>query len=124
MGKACGPSSGVSRPGGVSPPTTKRAGGFVLRLYVTGGTPHSNGAIRNVRALCEGYLDGHYDLEVIDIRQDPRLACEAQIIVAPTLVKAMPPPLQRFTGALSDLESILVELGLLGERTKGVRNGQ
>ena len=113
----------MSRPRGVSA-TRERAGGFVLRLYVTGGTPYSNGAIRNVRALCEGYLDGQYDLEVIDIRQDPRLAREAKIIVAPTLVKAMPPPLQRFTGGLSDLEGILVELGILGERTNGGRNGR
>jgi circadian clock protein KaiB len=85
---------------------------YVLRLYVTGLTPRSKRAIENVRKICEEHLYGRYDLEVVDIYQQPALAKGAQIIAAPTLVKKLPLPLRRFIGDMSETERILVGLDL------------
>jgi circadian clock protein KaiB len=85
---------------------------YVLRLYVTGMTEKSTQAIENIRQICEDHLKGHYDLEVIDIYQQPVLARGDQIIAAPTLIKKLPLPLRRFIGNLSDREKILLGLDL------------
>ena len=85
---------------------------YVLRLYVTGSTPHSLRAITNIRKICEEYLEGRYDLEVIDISQHPALAEGEQIIAAPTLIKELPLPLRRFIGDMSHTERILLGLDL------------
>ena len=85
---------------------------YVLRLYVTGSTPRSAQAIQNIRAICEKHLLGRYDLEVIDIHQQPVLAQGEQIIAAPTLIKSLPLPLRRIIGDLSSTERVLVGLGL------------
>lgn len=86
---------------------------YVLRLYVTGTTPRSTRAIENMRAICEQYLKGRYDLEVIDIYQDPEASRDAQIIAAPTLVKMLPEPLRRVIGDLSDHDKVLAGLNLV-----------
>ena len=88
---------------------------FVLSLFVAGMTPKSLRAIENARQLCEKYLKNRCELEVIDVYQQPGLAKDAQVIAAPTLVKHLPPPLQRFIGDLSDPEPILVRLALKKE---------
>jgi circadian clock protein KaiB len=86
---------------------------FVLKLYVSGMTPRSRRAIANLQKLCgENLLDG-YDLEIIDIYQQPGLAKGAQIVAAPTLVKTLPLPLRRVIGDLSDPGRILLVLGVL-----------
>jgi circadian clock protein KaiB len=85
---------------------------YVLRLYVTGSTPRSARAISNIRKICEAYLVGRYDLEVIDISQHPTLAEGEQIIAAPTLIKKLPLPLRRFIGDMSQTERILLGLDL------------
>ena len=89
---------------------------FVLSLFVAGMTPRSLRAIENARQLCETYLKGRCELEVIDVYQQPELAKDAQVIAAPTLVKHLPPPLQRFIGDLSDPEPIVVRLALKQEK--------
>lgn len=89
---------------------------YVLRLYVTGATPRSTLAIQNIRAFCEEHLRGRYDLEVIDMYQQPGLAQAEQIYAAPTLVKSLPPPLRRLIGDLSDSEKVLVGLNLNPKR--------
>ena len=89
---------------------------FVLSLFVAGMTPRSLRAIENARQLCEKYLKDRCELEVIDVYQQPGLAKDAQVIAAPTLVKHLPPPLQRFIGDLSDPEPILVRLALKEEK--------
>jgi circadian clock protein KaiB len=86
---------------------------YVLRLYVAGITPRSEQAIRTVTAICEEHLEGRYELEVIDIYQQPALAKGEQIIAAPTLVKKLPAPLRRFIGSMADREKILVGLDLV-----------
>jgi circadian clock protein KaiB len=83
---------------------------YVLRLYVTGTTPKSVSAIRNIRKICDEHLKGAYDLEVIDIYQQPVLAKGEQIIAAPTLLKKLPLPLRRFIGDMSNTERILLGL--------------
>ena len=83
---------------------------YLLRLYVTGATPASTRAITNLKGLCEQHLKGRYELEVIDIFQQPVLAKGDQIVAAPTLVKLLPLPLRRFIGDLSDAEGVLLGL--------------
>jgi len=87
---------------------------YVLRLFVSGMTPRSTRAVQNVRAICEKHLQGRYDLEVIDIYQQPTLARGEQIIAAPTLVKKSPAPLRFIIGDLSSTERVLrgLDLGL------------
>ncbi len=88
---------------------------YVLRLYITGITPKSSRAIQNLKKICEENLKGRYELEVIDIYQQPALAKDEQIIAAPTLIKKLPLPLRRLIGDMSDKERILAGLNL---RTK------
>lgn len=75
-------------------------------------THRSTEAFAGIKAICEKYLAGRYDLEVIDIYQHPQLAKDEQIIAVPTLVKKLPAPLRRLIGNLSDLERVLVGLDL------------
>ncbi len=86
---------------------------YVLRLYVAGTTPRSMRAILDARAFCESHLANRYELEVIDIYQQPGLARDEQIIAVPTLVRSLPPPLRRLIGDLSDVERVLTGLELV-----------
>ena len=88
---------------------------YQLRLYITGTTERSSQAIANIRSLCEEFLKGHYDLEVIDIYQQPIEAGKQQIIAAPTLVKELPVPPKRLIGNLADRDKVLVGLNLKAE---------
>jgi circadian clock protein KaiB len=85
---------------------------YVLRLYVAGINSISLRAIENLKKICEENLEGRYELEVIDIYQQPVLARGDQIIAVPTLIKQLPLPLRRFIGDLSQTEKILVGLDL------------
>jgi circadian clock protein KaiB len=85
---------------------------YILRLYVTGLTQRSTKAITNVKGFCETYLKGRYELEVIDIYQQPHLAKGQQIIAAPTLIKKLPLPLRKLIGDMSDKEKFLVGIDL------------
>jgi circadian clock protein KaiB len=93
-------------------------GRYVLRLYVTGATPRSARAIANIRRICEEHLQGRYELEVIDLYQQPELAEGVQLIAAPTLIKQLPEPLRRFVGDMSETERILAGLDVLPAREK------
>jgi circadian clock protein KaiB len=95
------------------PKIAKRAAlRYILRLYITGQTPRSLRSIQNLRGLCEKYLKGQFDLEIIDIYQQPALAAEGQIIAAPTLIKTMPLPLRRLVGDFSDQKRVVLGLDL------------
>ena len=85
---------------------------YVLRLYVTGMTPRSTESIARIKAICEEYLADRYELEVIDIYQQPALAKGEQIIAAPTLIKKLPLPLRRLVGDLSNKDRVLLGLDL------------
>ena len=86
---------------------------YVLRLYVTGLTPRSTEAISRIKEVCEERLHGRYELEVIDLYQNPASAGEEQILATPTLIKKLPLPLRRLVGDLSDKERVLRALDLL-----------
>ena len=85
---------------------------YVLRLYVTGATVRSLRAIANLKAICEEYLKGRYDLEVVDIYRRPALLRRDQIVAVPTLVKRLPVPQRLLVGDLSRTEQVLQGLGL------------
>jgi circadian clock protein KaiB len=92
--------------------THQKAEKYMLVLYVTGSTPQSVRAIDNIKAICEEHLKGKYNLEVIDLYQNPGLAKGDQIIAAPTLIKKLPIPLRRIIGDLSVTERVLIGLDL------------
>jgi circadian clock protein KaiB len=85
---------------------------YLLRLYITGMTSRSTQAIARIKSICEEYLAGRYELEVIDIYQQPKLAKGEQIIATPTLVKRLPLPLRRLVGDLSNRQRVLLGLDL------------
>jgi circadian clock protein KaiB len=85
---------------------------YILKLYVTGMTPQSGLALDNLRAICEKYLKGRYNLEVIDLYKNPSLAKGEQIIAAPTLIKKLPLPMRHIIGNLSNTDKVLVGLDL------------
>lgn len=92
-------------------PHTTKAGKYVFRLFVAGATTRSRQAVLRVRQLCEAELKGNYRLEVIDIYQQPSLACDNQIVATPTLIKEFPLPVRRFIGNLLNTDGMFVELG-------------
>ena len=85
---------------------------FVLRLYVTGMTPRSTRAISSVRAVCEEFLAGRYDLQIIDVYQQPALIRDEQILATPTLVKKGPEPQRRMIGDMSNRARLMAGLGI------------
>ena len=85
---------------------------YVLRLYVSGSTLKSARAVENIKRICEEHLRNRYNLEVIDVYQQPDLARGDQIVAVPTLVKRRPLPLRRLIGDLSNNENVLLGLDL------------
>jgi circadian clock protein KaiB len=85
---------------------------YVLKLYITGTTTRAAQAVASIRQLCDAHLSGRYDLEVIDIYQQPAAASKDQIIAAPTLIKEEPAPSRRVVGNLTDKEKILLSLDI------------
>ena len=85
---------------------------YVLRLFVSGPSLKSALAVENIKRICEQHLKNRYDLEVIDIYQQPSLARHEQIVAVPTLIKQQPPPVRRLIGDLSNLRKALVALDL------------
>jgi circadian clock protein KaiB len=85
---------------------------YILRLYITGSTIRSVLALTNLKKICEEYLEGRYELEVIDLYQHPSLAKGEQIIAAPTLIRKLPLPFRRIIGDMSDKEKVLLGLDL------------
>ncbi|SHK77440.1 circadian clock KaiB family protein [Hymenobacter psychrotolerans] len=85
---------------------------YILHLYITGATPNSSRAVRNIKDICERYLTGRYELVIVDIYQQPEMAQQAQIVAAPTLVKKSPGLMRWLVGDLSDRRRVLTLLGL------------
>ena len=91
---------------------TKEPKQWQLRLYVAGQTPKSMTAFANLKRICEEHLAGEFEIEVIDLIENPRLANEDQIVAIPTLVRKLPEPIRKIIGDLSDTERTLVGLQL------------
>jgi circadian clock protein KaiB len=83
-----------------------------LRLYTAGQTQKSIKALANLKKLCEDHLPGRYEIEVIDLLQNPKLAAGDQILAIPTLVRKLPKPVKKIIGDLSNEERVLVGLDL------------
>ncbi len=91
---------------------------YVLRLYISGQTQRSVAAIENLRRICRDHLSSRYDLEIIDIYQNPEVCKEQQIVAVPTLIKSLPLPLRRIIGNLSDNDKVLVGLDLQPQKAR------
>jgi len=89
-----------------------------LKLYVAGQTPKCVAARANLSVLCEAHLAGRYQVEVIDLLENPQLARPDQILAIPTLVRKTPQPVRKIIGDLSNTERVLIGLEL------GCRVGQ
>jgi circadian clock protein KaiB len=85
---------------------------YVMKLYVAGQSPKSVNALANLKRICEENLQGRYELEVIDLYQQPQLAVGEQIIAIPTLIRSLPLPLRRIIGDMSNTERVLVGLDI------------
>ena len=85
---------------------------YLLHLFITGATPNSTRAVRNVKEICEQYLKGRYELLIVDIHQQPELAQQRDLIGVPTLIKLRPGLIRRLVGDLSDRDRVLKALGL------------
>jgi circadian clock protein KaiB len=83
-----------------------------LRLYTAGQSPKSLAAVRNLKKVCEEHLPGRYEIEIVDLMINPRLAKDHQIVAIPTLVRKLPNPIRKIIGDLSDTEAALVGLEL------------
>jgi circadian clock protein KaiB len=85
---------------------------YLLHLYITGATPNSMRAVRNLKDICEKHLTGRYELLIIDIYQQPELARQEQIVAAPTLIRVRPLPRRQLVGDLSNRTAVLISLGV------------
>jgi len=94
-------------------------GKHILRLYVAGATDRSRQAVLRARQMCETGLNGDYELEVIDVYQQPILARDGQIVATPTLVREFPRPVRRFIGNLANTAGLFVGLDLNTNGKKG-----
>ena len=85
---------------------------YVLHLYITGATPNSTRAVRNIKDICEEHLKGRYELLIVDVYQQPELAQQEDLIGVPTLIKRSPGLVRRLVGDLSNRERVLKALGI------------
>ena len=83
---------------------------YDLRLYVAGQTPRSLQALSNLKRICDEHLAGQYRITIIDLLKRPQLAAGDQILAIPTLVRAIPKPMRKIIGDLSNTERVLVGL--------------
>jgi circadian clock protein KaiB len=90
---------------------------YLLKLYVTGSSPRAEVAIANLRRICEHELRGQYQLEIIDVLEQPQVAEDDKILATPTLIKQLPPPLRRVIGDLSDKDKVLLGLEVRQDAT-------
>jgi len=102
----------VSAEANSSKATKGQDGIWELRLYVAGQTAKSVTAFANLKRLCDQHLAGKYQIEVVDLLKDPKLARGDQILALPTLVRKLPTPIKKIIGDLSNTERVLVGLDL------------
>jgi len=93
---------------------------WMLRLYVAGQTPKSVAAFTNLKRICEKHLAGQYQIEVVDLLVNPKLAKGDQIIAVPTLVRQLPVPIKKIIGDLADEERVLVGIDVRPAAHTGV----
>ena len=88
---------------------------MVIRLYVVGGAPNSVQALVNLERICQQHLQGNYQLEIVDVFEQPLRALADGVIVTPSLIKLSPLPAAQIVGSLSERSKVLLALGLQGK---------
>lgn len=91
---------------------------WYLRLYVAGQSPKSLYASANLKKLCDEHLAGRYEIETVDLVEDPTRARDDDILAIPTLVRRLPPPVRKVIGDLSDTRRVLRGLRVPGEASR------
>jgi len=86
---------------------------YVFRLYIAGNNMRSQMAVENVTKICEEFLKGRYELDVIDIYQDQSKMPVDVVLAAPTLIKKLPLPVRRVIGDMTRKDKVLVGLDLV-----------
>ena len=97
---------------------------YVLRLYISGTTTRSVKALKNIKKICEENLQGRYELEVIDVYQQPEIILAEHILAIPTLIKKLPEPLRKIIGTLSNKEKTLLGLDIIPKKILGGNNNE
>lgn len=90
---------------------------YSFRLYIAGRTANSMHALANLDALCRKHLEGDYEVELVDVFEDPGRALDDGIFMTPTLVKLGPDRPLRIVGTLANAEAVLHALGVSGDPT-------
>jgi len=85
---------------------------YALKLFIAGATPNSSRAITNIQKILSAYLSGRYTLNIIDVRQEPEVARQEQIIALPLLIIKEPLPERRLIGDMSNTKKVLEGLGI------------
>jgi circadian clock protein KaiB len=85
---------------------------YGMTLFVSGASDSSSRAITNVRAICDTHLGGRYQLDIVDLNQEPALGEQHNVLATPTLVRDYPPPTRMVVGDMSDHVRVLVALGV------------
>jgi circadian clock protein KaiB len=85
---------------------------YEFKLYVVGQTQKSLTVVWELTKLLKDAFGDQYNLEVIDIIENPEQAEKDRILATPTLEKVSPEPVRRIVGDLSDKEMVLPALGL------------
>lgn len=96
----------------IATPSSASLESWNLRLYVAGMTPRAVAAFDNLKKICEVHLAGRYEIEIVDLLENPKLAAGDQIVAVPTMVRQLPPPMKKIIGDLSNEERVLVGLDL------------
>jgi circadian clock protein KaiB len=103
----------IKKPTKLVRPVEEKLETYILRLYVAGQTPKSMTAFANLKKICEEYLEGRYQIQVVDLLENPKLASGDQILAVPTLVRRLPIPIRNIIGDLSNTERVLIGLDLV-----------
>ena len=90
---------------------------YELKLYITGASPNSTKAVINTKAFCEKYLKNRYQLQVIDVYQQPIVAQQEQIIALPLLIKVFPLPIKKLIGCMGNTHKVLKGLDMIDALT-------
>ncbi len=101
---------------------TERSVKWDLRLYVAGQTPRSLQAFANIKRICERYLAGRYEIEVVDLLRNPHLAKSNGIVALPTLVREFPEPIRKIVGDLSHTDRVLIGLDLPCDQARSIQS--
>ena len=83
-----------------------------LTLFVSGASPTSTRAVRRLRDLCDRHFPSGYDLEIVDIYQQPEVVASRGLLAVPTLIKELPLPVRVLIGDFTDEPRVLAALGL------------